>query len=133
MSRFLPILVAVLIAIRPLSGCCECHAPLATAAIEIWHDLFAGDHGEDCCDHSAPCQTPEHSHGKCPSCESTQDFVKVATSRMAKASPTWHFAAPLAAAVTANSWQAVACLRSDSGVPPLGDLRAHLLCGVLLI
>ena len=130
MARFIPLVAALLILVRPFAGCCECHAPLLSAVVATWHEVGSGEHEDDGCQHSAPCEVPDHQGGKCPSCESTKDFVKVASPQLAKASPAWHFPSPVAAdSMTAISPAA----RCHPGLLFCPGLRAHLVLGVMLI
>ncbi|MGI8977657.1 MAG: hypothetical protein ACR2FY_00375 [Pirellulaceae bacterium] len=131
MSRIIPLIAAVLIAVRPFSGCCECHAPLVSAIVSAWDDAWSDEHEDDCCPHSVPCPVPGHPDGKCPSCESTKDFVKVAAPQVAKASLVWYFA-PSVAADSKLNLPASAC-RCSPGPLFSPGLRAHLVLGVMLI
>lgn len=135
MSHLLPLIAALLIVIRPLSGCCECHAPLISAIMEAWHQVDSGEHHADCCQHSAPATGSEHHDEKCPpcpSCESNKEFVKVASPQVVKATSLgWHFSSAI---VPAPQSILPACCRLFS-TGPLADagLRAHLVLGVMLI
>lgn len=132
MARFIQLVAALLIFVRPFSGCCECHAPFLSAVLTAWHEVWSDDHKDDCCQHSVPCQIPNHQGGKCPSCESTKDFVKVASPQLAKASHAWHFPLPVAAdSMTAIS-PAARC-HNSTGMLSNPGLRAHLVLGVMLI
>lgn len=131
MSHLLPLITALLIVIRPLSGCCECHAPLVSVVLSVWHQLEDGEHHVDCCQHS----DSEHHDGKCPpcpSCESNKEFMKAAAPQVAKAtSLEWHFSPAI---LPATQTEILACGRLHSA-GPLADagLRAHLVLGVMLI
>ena len=133
MARCIQLVAAILIFLRPFAGCCECHAPLLSAVVATWHKVWSGnEHEDDCCQHSAPCQVPDHQGGKCPSCESTKDFVKVVSPQLAKASPTWHFLPLVAADSMAGISPATRCRNSPAALSSPG-LRAHLVLGVMLI
>jgi hypothetical protein len=131
MSRLLPLIAALVIAIRPFAGCCECHAPLLAGLEQAWHEIWSQEHTDECCQHSSGSDH-DHDRGKCPSCESTSDFVKIAGPQVAKATSTWHFAEPLAAdervALTALGSRSI-----SSGGLACPGLRAHLVLGVMLI
>ena len=127
-----PAVAVALIAIRPLSGCCECHAPLLSAVVSSWHEIWGGVHHEDGCEHSGPCHASAHQGEKCPSCDSTKDFVKVASPQLAKAAIAWYFTV----AIDSTDGQAdlPAMRRCHSSRPLSGaGLRAHLVLGVMLI
>ena len=131
MARFIPLIAALLIVIRPFAGCCECHAPLAAVLAEVWQEMCALEHTDDCCDHSGPCSTPDHQDGKCPSCESTKDFVKVVAPQLAKTSLVWHFGLPVAA--DGKTALPDPLSRHSQGPLSSSGLRAHLVLGVMLI
>jgi hypothetical protein len=132
MTRLIQLVAALLILARPFAGCCECHAPVLSAVVATWHEVWGGEHEDDCCQHSAPCPVPDHRGGKCPSCESTKDFVKVASPQLAKASLAWHFPLPLASDNMATISPAT---RGHNSPWLLSSprLRAHLVLGVMLI
>jgi hypothetical protein len=132
MARCIQLIAALLILVRPFAGCCECHAPVLSAVVATWHEAWGDKHEDDCCQHSAPCQVPDHQGGNCPSCESTKDFVKVASPQLAKASQAWHFPLPVAG----DSMAAISpATRSHNSPGRLScpRLRAHLVLGVMLI
>ncbi|MCE9524939.1 MAG: hypothetical protein K8R36_02660 [Planctomycetales bacterium] len=132
MSRFIPLIAVALIAIRPLSGCCECHAPLLAAIGSAWHEAWGGEQHDDCCQHSQPSRDSDHQGEKCPTCESTKDFVKVASPQLAKSAIAWHFSTAIAAADCGTE---LPSLRRNHSSGPLSraGLRAHLVLGVMLI
>jgi len=132
MSRLIPLIAVALIAIRPLSGCCECHAPLLAAIGSAWHEAFGGEHCDDCCQHSEPSHDSQHQGEKCPSCESTKDFVKVASPQLAKSTIAWHFPPAIATAVFGTELPPL-CHDHSSGPLSRAGLRAHLVLGVMLV
>jgi hypothetical protein len=103
--------------------------------MEAWHQADSGEHHADCCQHSAPATDSEHQDGRCPpcpSCESSKEFVKVASPQVAKATSLgWHFSTAI---VPATPTEIFACCRLYSaGVLAGAGLRAHLVLGVMLI
>lgn len=131
MSHPLTLIAVLLIVIRPLSGCCECHAPLVSAMLSAWHPMESGEHHVDCCQH-ADSEHQDERCPPCPSCESNKEFVKVAAPQVTKAtSLDWHFSPAIVPATQSGS---LAFGRLDSA-GPLADagLRAHLVLGVMLI
>jgi hypothetical protein len=133
MASILRFLIAILVFLRPIAGCCECHAPLLQGvqlAIELLHDDVYAHSGCDCCDHES--QPPNHTPGSCGSCESTQDFVKVVAPQVEQAPPAvcW-LPMPSSCDMSCGHMQNPA---GTLGQPdPGGALRAHLVLGVLLI
>jgi hypothetical protein len=132
MSRLIPLIAVALIAIRPLSGCCECHAPLLAAIGSAWHEAWGGEHHDDCCQHSEPSHDSDHQGEKCPSCESTKNFVKVASPQLAKSAIAWHFL-PAIATASCRMESPALCHHHSSGPLSWAGLRAHLVLGVMLI
>ena len=98
---------------------------------EAWNEIWSESHAGDDCQH-APGSHHEHQRGKCPSCESTTEFVKIGGPQIAKAKAGWHFAMPLA------THGGAAYFPPESRPFSAGNrlcpgLRAHLILGVMLI
>jgi len=131
MLRLLTLLAALVIAIRPFAGCCECHAPLLAGLTEAWHEIGSEEHTGESCNHT-PGSDHDHERGTCPSCESTTHFVKTAGPQTYKVTAGWHFAAPLTAEgkVGLPAFGSCSYLAGELVCP---GLRAHLVLGVMLI
>ena len=130
------LIFVILIFLRPIAGCCECHAPILQGIQAAFASIHVEMHSSsecDCCDHSSdPCLPHSGTPGSCGSCESTEDFVKVASPQIEKTSLLvgWLSTVP----ACGNSGELVRSQVGTSGESVQGcSLRAHLVLGVLLI